>query len=164
MKVKDVMHKGTTCVEPNTLVSESRSACVKVTSARFPSRQTVDWWEWLPIVTLPAARSFPSRYSGILLKLVGAIEGRRVGGCGQAAPNPSIGAFASIILASSSSSSPPLAKIVTSCRPPSFRMRRTRFDNTIRSPLSRRTARTAIPACFRRGASLTTFRAAASVS
>ena len=103
-------------------------------------------------------------YSGILLKLVGAIERRHVGGCGQAAPNPSIGAFASIILASSSSSSPPLAKIVTSCRPPSFRMRRTRFDNTIRSPLSRRTARTAIPACFRRGASLTTFRAAASVS
>ena len=39
-------------------------------------------------------------------------------------------------IASSSSSSPPLAKIITSCRFPSCKMRRTFLDNAIMLPLS----------------------------
>jgi hypothetical protein len=68
-------------------------------------------------------------------------------------PKPSIGACSRANAESASSSIPPLAKMMTPVSPPSSRMRRTLLESAIRSPLSRRTLRTLMPAAASRGAS-----------
>ena len=106
------------------------------------------------------------RQPRIFLQLVGAVERRHVGRRRQAGADaePSMGAPARSISAIAVLVEPAAGKDVDIGQPAVVEDARTLFDSAIRSPLSSRTLRIVMPRAFSRGASATTFRAAASVS